>query len=386
LLKVDLDIQQILMLKNKIYKYFFDEILKNFITILLTFTAIAWVVRAVNFLDLMVVDGYSSGLYFKYSLLNITSIMTRFVPLSFLISLTISIIKFERQQELMILWTTGLAKIKVANIFLLVGLVVTVLQLILSLYINPLLLNKSRSLLSSGKTLELYTILKSNDFSDTFKGVTFFVGEKNDNELKNIFIKDQLGALKTIVNEASGKRNSVILAENGFISEKKLVLFNGMIQTLSNKNEIKNILFEKTELSLTNVTSRIIKKPKIQETPSSSLLSCIFNLNYNLSYKNCSNDYKNEAIQNFSRRLGSPLYIPLITIITCFLLIYKKEKTYIFLKKYALFILSFVILVFAEIVLKYISLSLFYAIAYFVFPLSTLLFFYVYLFNKLKKE
>ena len=36
------------MLKNKIYKYFFDEILKNFITILLTFTAIAWVVRAVE--------------------------------------------------------------------------------------------------------------------------------------------------------------------------------------------------------------------------------------------------------------------------------------------------------------------------------------------------
>ena len=152
-----------------------------------------------------------------------------------------------------------------------------------------------------------------------------------------------------------------------------------MIQTLNDKNEIKNILFEKTELSLTSVTSRIIKRPKIQETSSSSLLSCIFNLNYDLSFKNCSNDYKNEAIQNFSRRLGSPLYIPLITIITCFLLIYKKEKTYIFLKKYALFILSFVILVFAEIVLKYISLSSFYAIAYFVFPLSTYTFIFLYL-------
>ena len=46
------------MLKNKIYKYLSSEILKNFITILLTFTAIAWVVRAVNFLDLMVEDGY----------------------------------------------------------------------------------------------------------------------------------------------------------------------------------------------------------------------------------------------------------------------------------------------------------------------------------------
>ena len=374
------------MLKNKIYKYFFDEILKNFITILLTFTAIAWVVRAVNFLDLMVVDGYGSGLYFKYTLLNITNIMTRFIPLSFLLSLTVSIIKFERQQELMILWTTGLAKIKVTNVFLFVGLVITVLQLILSLYVNPFLLNKSRSLLSSGETPEIYTILKSNDFSDTFKGVTFYVGEKNDDELKNIFIKDQLGILKTIINEAGSKRNSVIIAKNGFISETKLILFNGMIQTLNDKNEIKNILFEKTELSLAGVTSRIIKQAKIQETSSSSLLSCIFNLNYDVNYTNCSTDYKNEAIQNFSRRLGSPLYIPLITIITCFLLLYKKEKTYIFLKKYALFFLSFIILVFAEIVLKYISLSYFYAIAYFAFPLSALLFFYIYLINKFKKE
>ena len=89
LLKVALDIHQILMLKNKIYNYFFNEIFKNFITILLTFTAIAWVVRAVNFLDLMVEDGYGSSIYFQYSLLNITNILTRFVPLAFILSLTI---------------------------------------------------------------------------------------------------------------------------------------------------------------------------------------------------------------------------------------------------------------------------------------------------------
>ena len=105
------------MLKNKIYKYLFGEIFKNFITILLTFTAVAWVVRAVNFLDLIVENGYSSTIYFKYTLLNITTIITRFVPLAFLISLLISIIKFERQQELLILWTTGLAKTKIVNIF-----------------------------------------------------------------------------------------------------------------------------------------------------------------------------------------------------------------------------------------------------------------------------
>ena len=61
------------MLKNKIYNHITIEILKNFITILLTFTAIAWTVRAVNFLDLMIEDGFSASIYFKYSILNITT-------------------------------------------------------------------------------------------------------------------------------------------------------------------------------------------------------------------------------------------------------------------------------------------------------------------------
>ena len=59
-------------------------------------------------------------------------------------------------------------------------------------------------------------------------------------------------------------------------------------------NEIKNILFEKTELSLKNMTTRTIKQPKIQETSSWLLLDCALNLNQNLDQINCSKDFKNE--------------------------------------------------------------------------------------------
>ena len=121
LLKVALSIHQILMLKNKIYNYLSKEIIKNFITILLTFSAIAWTVRAVNFLDLMIEDGYSASIYFKYTLLNISTIATRFVPLAFLISLIISILKLERQQELLILWTSGVSKLKIVNLLFLLA-------------------------------------------------------------------------------------------------------------------------------------------------------------------------------------------------------------------------------------------------------------------------
>ena len=166
------------MLKNKIYRYLSSEILKNFITILLTFAAIAWVVRAVNFLDLMVVDGYPSSVYFSYSVLNFPSIMSRFVPLAFLISLIISISKFERTKEFLILWTAGIKKISVVNSFFIVAVFVTFFQILLTLFVNPFLLNKSRSLLKNTELTQINSVLKANDFSDTFKGVTFYIEEK----------------------------------------------------------------------------------------------------------------------------------------------------------------------------------------------------------------
>jgi lipopolysaccharide export LptBFGC system permease protein LptF len=385
-LKVALDIHQFLMLKNKIYNYFFNEIFKNFIVILLTFTAIAWAVRAVNFLDLIVVDGFSALIYFQYTSLKLSSIMTRFIPLSFLLSLTISIVKFERQQEFLILWTTGLSKIKIVNIFLVIGFLITLIQLLLSSIINPYFLNKSRSILSNAGA-ELNTVLKSNDYIDIFEDLTFYIEKKNsNNELINIFIKDEKGQLNALVDDFDEKKNSTIIAKKGFITENKIVLFNGMIQTLNKKNEIKNILFEKTELSLKNMTTRTIKQPKIQETSSWLLLDCALNLNQNLDQINCSKDFKNEVIQNLSRRLGGPLYIPLISIITSFLLIYKKEKTYNFLKKYVLFVLSFVILISSEILLKYTSLYLAITIFYFIFPLILAFLFYIYLLRKIITE
>ena len=102
------------MLSNKIYKHFFLELSKYFVITLFTFSAIVWTVQAVNFLDLIVDDGHGMYVYLGYSLLNIPKILTKFIPLSFLIALFLAILKFENENELIILWTAGLNKIKVA--------------------------------------------------------------------------------------------------------------------------------------------------------------------------------------------------------------------------------------------------------------------------------
>ena len=132
------------MFSDKIYKHFFSELSKHFVIVLFALTAVVWAVQSVNFLDLIVEDGHSVALYLKYSFLNVIKIITKFIPLSFLIALIITIVKFDSDNELMALWTTGLNKMKVVNFFLKISILVTLLQLLLGILINPYILSHSR--------------------------------------------------------------------------------------------------------------------------------------------------------------------------------------------------------------------------------------------------
>ena len=166
------------MLQNKIYQNYLIEILKTLMTILFSLTIIAWTVRAVNFLDLIVENGYPLITYFKYSFLNIFGIVPKFIPLSFLLALIIFILKQIQENELVILWTSGVKKIQLVNLFLFFSIFITLFYIILSSFITPLALNKSRQLLSSEDLTSFLPTIKVQQFSDSFRGVTFIVDEK----------------------------------------------------------------------------------------------------------------------------------------------------------------------------------------------------------------
>ena len=166
------------MLQNKIYLNFIKEILKTFLVILFGLSIIAWTVRAVNFLDLIVDSGFAVSTYFQYSVLNLFGVLTKFIPLSFLLALIIFIIKQIQDNEFVILWTSGVKKIKVANLFFVFSLFIICFYIILSTFITPLALNKSRQLLNQGGYNSLLPTIRVQQFSDSFTGFTFLVEKK----------------------------------------------------------------------------------------------------------------------------------------------------------------------------------------------------------------
>ena len=378
------------MVKNKIYNYITLELIKSFILILFSLSLIAWTVRAVNFLDLIVDSGYSTSTYFIYSLLNLTNIMTKFIPLSFLLALVLTIIRLERQNELLVLWTSGVAKFKIANLFFFISMFILLVYIIFSTIITPTALNKSRSLIKQSGVNTATNLLKPNAFSDAFKGLTFYIGEKENNIVKNIFIKDDSNNLKSLLPENSSAKDKTIIAERGIIDKNKIILENGIIQSYEKENTVKVIQFNRTLLNFDNLDNRVIKDVKIQETSTLRILSCLKNHYYNKVsedyVKNCPKNNIAIVIETFSRRVVMPLYIPLVSILISFMLIYTKNKKTKILNRYVFFMLSFILLVLSELLVRYSGISNTGFYTYLLTPFISLPVLYVILINKFWSE
>jgi len=371
-------------MKNRIYKYFFYEFIRYFTVVLFALTAIIWTIQAVNFLDLVVEDGHAFAIYLLYSSLTIPKILTKLIPFSFLIASILTILKFEKDNELIVLWTSGLNKIHMVNLLFRISLLIMFLQLILSSLITPETLNFSRSLLKNSELQFVPSLLKEKQFNDTVEGLTIFVNKKNaGGKYENIFIRDDGNVLTKI---SSG--SSTIFAKSGYISddEKNLLLFDGNIQKLETDGTINIITFEKTQLNLSGLSTKTVSEPKIQETSTIQIIKCM--QKKIVESHNCKQQEKEllEAKIEINKRFGMPMFIPLISLIVCFLLSSRKEKKLAGINKHIYFFIGFVILVSAEITVRYSGISLNHTALYYLIPVGLFPLIYFFLIRKFKYE
>jgi len=364
-----------------------------FTVTLFALAAIVWTIQAVNYLDLVTEDGHAFKIYFFYSFLTLSKVLTKLIPFCFLLSIILTISKFEKDNELIALWTSGLNKIHIVNLILRISLLVMLIQIFLTSALNPSMLNLSRTLLKNSELQFIPSLLKEKQFNDTVSGLTVFVDEKNDNGIyKNIFIRDDGNTLSNIatVSDDGGniKVSSTILAKSGYMSkdEKNLILLNGNIQKMNPRGEVSVIKFEKTTLNLTGLATKSISQPKMQETSTIQILRCLQNkktVNHNCD------DSKKSQMDNkieFNKRLGMPFYIPFISLICCFILATRKDKKIYYYNKYIYFFLGFVTLALAEIIVRYSGVSWNHTLIYYLIPTGMIPIFYFILTKAFKYE
>lgn len=373
-------------MKNRVYKYIFTEFIRYFMVVIFAVTAIIWTIQAVNFLDLVTEDGHAFRIYIFYSFLILPKVITKLIPFTFLIASMLTILKLEKDNELIILWTSGLNKINVVNLIFRISILIMLAQVIMSSLVTPITLNYSRDLIKNSELQFVPSLLKEKQFNDTVEGLTIFVNTKNpDGVYENIFIRDE-GT--TLTNVSSGEGSSTIFAKSGYISrdEKSLILNDGNIQRDTKDGTVNIIKFEKTSIYLSGLSTKTTSEPKIQETSTLTLLKCLDGSDINLQNCNKTNEFQKDVKIEMNKRFGMPMYIPLISLIVCFILSSRKDKKISSYKKHIFFILGFIILIASEITVRYSGLSLKNLLAYYLLPICFIPIIYIFLMRTFKYE
>tara|TARA_B100000579_G_C22259911_1_gene588917 strand:- start:182 stop:592 length:411 start_codon:yes stop_codon:yes gene_type:complete len=129
-----------------------------------------------------------------------------------------------------------------------------------------------------------------------------------------------------------------------------------------------------------DLNTTTIKKPKIQETSTLKLLDCFITKKLN---KFCNENAKKEMTSILNRRMVMPFYIPVIALISSLLLINSNSKL---LNRSSVFGYGFVLLIFAEMIVRYTGLHSLVRISFLIIPILLIIFFYFFLNYKFSQK
>jgi len=225
------------------------------------------------------------------------------------------------------------------------------IQILLLSIIVPKSQEVARSHLRSSDIDFFEGLIKPKKFNDTIKGLTVYAEDKNiDGEFKNIYIKKN----------SSDNGFQITFAKKGVFefkgNKKILVLYDG--KTLNNNSgNITNFDFSKSDFGLSNMESHLVTHQKIKEQKTITLLNCLqtfFNIK-DINIVNCEKSNSRETYKELFKRLVSPFYLPVLTLISLLLILTSKENIKYIKNKFITFFIGFGIIIISESSLGYIN-------------------------------
>ena len=327
-------------------------------------------------------------MYINYSLLTFPKIIGRILPFVLFFSFFYVIIKYEENNELIILWNFGINKINLVNFSLFFSSFILVFQIILTSLIIPKTQDLARSLIRTSEIGIYEDFIKEKKFNDIVKDVTIHAEKKNkDGSLENIFIKKNLDIDNFEITFAKkGKFN--FIKENQFLN-----LYEGENIKGSKKN-LTSFSFSESTINLSDFESNAMRTVKTQENSTIDLIECYLNLKNNVeitieiknNYKvqNCNKNNLTQILKEFYKRLIIPLYIPLLILVSLLLINFSKENIKYKKNKIIVFCIGLFMIILSETSISLMQETILKNIGFIILPIISSVLIYLYFWYKFK--
>ena len=367
-------------MKKIIFRKLLSDCLVFSLIALVGISSIIWVFQAVNFLDIMIEDGRNHKIYLFYTLLNFPKIISKVLPFCIFFGFSYIFIKYELRNELIIYWNHGIEKISLIHFFFLFSILMLIFQILLLTYITPKSQEIARGLLRSSDVDYFEGLIKPKKFNDNVKGLTIFAEDKNDkDEFKNIYIKKR----------TTENNFQVTFAKKGVFENrgenKVLVLYDG--ESLNNNNnKITNFSFAKSDFRLGEMESHVVVHRKLQEQPTLELFRCVKSiyLNQKIQLLNCNQSNPKNVYKELFKRIVTPLYLPLLILISAINLIITKENINYLKLRFSIFLFGIIVIIISESTIGFIEDIFFKNIVYIILPIVLIFTLYSILIYKFK--
>ena len=313
--------------------------------------------------------------------MNIPKIFSKLLLLSFFISLFYVLSIYEDKNQLLIFWINGVTKKEFVHKILNLAIIYFIMAFLLAYFIVPYTQNKARSFIRQSNLDFFPSLIKPKKFIDTVENLTIFLDEKNENIVEKIIIKED------------NKNNSqLIIAEKGIISDKSiqkyLKLENGLIIKDVSKEDLQSFTFKSTIFDLSRFKTKTTITPKIQEITSMTIFNCLKNLKMNkvneivMGEFNCQRSLEKKLIEELYKRVFQPFFIPLLGMVSCFLILQSNNSFDFKYYKAKIFFSGIFIIVISQVLNSFVSNNFISIIFSIFFPLLLLLLTYL-IFNRI---
>ena len=219
-------------------RYFLKTIFSYTVTISLIFILIIVSSRSIQYLEQASRGEINPEIVFSIVLFRLPEFLELILPLSFFLSIVLTMGKFKSESEYVIMEQSGFSVFRVYSLLLVPALLIAMLLFSFSQFINPSLDLKIKNLLEVKSEEDRLKALLPGEFHKLGESYLIYAKEKKEDGLKDIFL---------VVKDPEVQSDSVLVAKDFNIIDsdrRDLNFSNGFSYVLEEPDELFSLKFE----------------------------------------------------------------------------------------------------------------------------------------------
>ena len=249
-----------------LYRYFINSIFSYTATISLIFILVIVSSRSIQYLEQAARGEINPEIVFTVVLFRLPEFLEVILPLSFFLSIILTIGRLRSDSEFLIMQQSGFSNLKVYFLLTIPALLISTLLIFFTLFLNPSLDKKVNDLLEIKSLEDTFNALSPGEFHQLNPSYLIFAKEREESYLSDIFLVDR--------SDGANERN--ILVAEKFIApssdDNKLTFENGHSYSGEESDQLISLGFQAFTIQSKEATNEKNKTKTKKNNFSNSLI------------------------------------------------------------------------------------------------------------------